>query len=147
MINVHRFYKIIGLISVLSFCVAAMAVAEETINWRSYDEGMALGKSEQKKVYINFYADWCGYCRKMEKETFTDENVITFLNEKYISIRVNADKERKVALEYKAFALPDNAFFTEKGEIIGKQPGYLSPSDFMKLITFIYEEKYKSAAK
>ena len=142
-----RFYKLSAMIIVWVLLSAPVAFSAETIKWYSYNEAMALNKSMNKKVYINFYTDWCGYCRMMEKKTFTDEKVIAYLNTNYIPVRVNAEKERKVAMMYGAQAFPDNTFITEKGELIGKQPGYLSPEDFLKVITFVYEDKYKSKPK
>ena len=54
------------------------------ISWHPYDEGMALGKSHEKKVFINFYATWCTYCRMMDTTTFKDAAVIAYLNENFI---------------------------------------------------------------
>ena len=56
--------------------IACVAPASESINWRSYEEGMVLGKVEEKKVFLHFYADWCAFCRKMAKDTFQDPTVI-----------------------------------------------------------------------
>ena len=146
MFSALRLNTILG-IMLFGIFFMGTAQAAEGIKWYSYDEAMALTKSEKKKVYINFYTDWCGYCRKMEKKTFTDGNVIAYLNKNYLPVRVNAEKERSVAAKYKAFSFPDNTFITETGEYIGKQPGFLGPSDFLKMLTFVYEEKYKNKSK
>ncbi|GAB6097631.1 thioredoxin fold domain-containing protein [Desulfatiferula olefinivorans] len=123
------------------------ALSAETISWHSYDDGMARAKAEQKKVYINFHADWCGYCHKMERETFKDGQVIAYLNKNYIPVRIDSDKQKDLARKYRVRGLPDHVFVAETGETIGNQPGYLGPRDFMKVITFVYEEQYKTGAK
>lgn len=123
------------------------ARSAETISWHSFDEGMTLAKTAQKKVYINFHADWCGYCHKMERETFKDGQVIAYLNKHFIPVRVDSDKQKDLARKYRVRGLPDHVFVAENGETIGNQPGFLGPKDFMKIITFVYEEQYKTGAK
>lgn len=127
--------------------VPSTALASDGITWYSYEEGMALAKTNNKKVYINFHAEWCGYCHKMEKETFKDSKVISYLNQNFVPIRINSDKEKALARQYRVRGLPDNIFTTGAGENIGNQPGYLGPADFMKVMAFVYEEKYKSNSK
>jgi thioredoxin-related protein len=130
-----------------SFFIPSTLLAADTINWYSYEDGLAQAKAQKKKIYINFHADWCGYCHKMERETFKDSKVIAFLNTNYIPIRINSDKEKNLARQYHVRGLPDNIFMEEGGQSIGNQPGYLGPSDFLKVIQYVYEEKYKSSEK
>ena len=103
------------------------------IQWHSYDDGMARSKFEKKKVFIHFTADWCYYCGVMEKETFKDPVIISSLNENFIPIRVDFDKETTTSSHYGVMGLPDTIFIAENGRIIGRRPGYIPP-DIMKLI-------------
>jgi thioredoxin-related protein len=112
------------------------------VQWYPYDEGMALGKAEGKKVYINFYAAWCQYCRRMDKKTFTDPAVVSYLNENFISIRVDVDREKDVASQYNVSPLPDSWFITETGEGIGNRPGYMSAEDLLPVLQFIHTGSY-----
>ena len=130
---------------VVSFPVQGMTA--DSIAWYSYDKGLALAKEKNKKIYINFHADWCGYCRKMEKETFVDKKVIALLNDKFIAVSVNSDKETQLAKKYNVRGLPANFFLTDKGEAIGSQPGYLDAKTFLHLLNFVKDEKYKSGSK
>ena len=112
------------------------------IQWHPYNEGMALGKSKNKKVLINFYADWCGYCKLMDQKTFADPTVISYLNEHFISIKVNADKERMVAAIYRVNPLPDTWFISEKGKPIGNKLGFVSAKDLLPILKFISTDSY-----
>ena len=103
------------------------------IQWHSYDDGMARSKFEKKKVFIHFTADWCYYCGVMEKKTFKDPMIISSLNENFISIKVDFDKETTTSNQYGVRGLPDTIFIAENGSIIGRRPGYIPP-DVMKLI-------------
>ncbi len=111
----------------------------ESIKWYSYDEGIANGHSEGKRIYINFYADWCVYCKVMEKETFSNSAVISYLNKYFISIKVDTEKETKISYKYSVSALPDNWFLFKNGDPIGRRKGYIEPDTFMKILGSIPE--------
>jgi thioredoxin-related protein len=130
----------------LFFLVPSFAMAQ-SIAWNGYDKGISLAREKNKKIYINFHADWCGYCKKMEKETFVNPKVIAYLNENFIPVRVNSDKEPIIAQKFNVRGLPANIFLTEKGEPIGNQPGYLDVKTFLEVLSFVKDEKYKRGAK
>jgi len=110
------------------------------IKWYSHDEGMANGYSEEKKIYINFHADWCAPCKYMEKETFRNPTVIAYLNKYFISIKVDIDKETKITNKYGVSAIPDNWFLFKNGDRIGRRKGYIPPDIFMKILKSIQED-------
>ena len=112
----------------------------ESIKWYSHDEGIANGRSEGKRIYINFHADWCVYCKVMEKETFRNPAVISYLNKYFISIKVDTEKETKTTYKYGVSALPDNWYLFKNGEIIGRRKGYIPPDMFMKILKSIPED-------
>ncbi len=112
----------------------------ESIKWYSHDEGIASGYSEGKRIYINFYADWCVYCKVMEKETFQNPAVISYLNKFFISIKVDTEKETKISYKYGVRGLPDSWFLFKNGDPIGHAPGYIKPDKFMKILKSIPED-------
>jgi thioredoxin-related protein len=118
----------------IAICIAGAAPASESINWRSYQEGMVLGKIEKKKVFLHFYADWCGFCRKMAKDTFQDSTVIVYLNENFIPVMVNTDKDQETAARFGVPGLPFTVFLTEVGEPIVSVPGYIPPETLMSML-------------
>ena len=110
------------------------ASASDRINWRSYKEGMVLSKIEKKMVFLHFYADWCGYCRKMAQTTFKDAALIKYLNDNFIPIMVNSDNEPETASAYGVPGLPHNVFLTEMGEPIFSVPGYIKTDALMSML-------------
>ena len=112
----------------------------ESIKWYSYDEGMVLGRSEEKRIYISFHADWCVYCKVMEKKTFQNPAVISYLNKYFISIKIDTEKETKITYKYGVSALPDNWFLFKNGDIIGRRKGYIPPDLFIKILKSIPED-------
>lgn len=101
------------------------------INWFGFEDGIARGQTENKKIYLHFYANWCGACRTMENQTFKDPAVVAYINENFIPIKVNTDREPDTSRLFRIRALPDNWFIAEDGKPIGHQPGYIQP-DLMK---------------
>jgi thioredoxin-related protein len=119
------------------------ASARNQIQWRSYEDGKSIAQSESKKIFLNFRADWCTYCRSMEKNTFTDADIIAFLNSNFISIKIDVDREKSLARKYNIQPLPDTWFLTQTGEVIGNRPGYLTPQDLLPLLRYIHSESYQ----
>jgi len=115
------------------------AVSQE-IQWHSYSAGMSRGKFEKKKVFIHFYADWCAACKEMEKNTFKDPEVIASLNQNFIPIKVDADREVETSTMYRVKALPDNWFIAEDGELIGHRPGYITPDQLKNILKILMSE-------
>jgi len=115
----------------------------DIIKWYGYEEGIARGKKEKKKIYINFYADWCHYCKVMEKETFRNNSVVGYLNDNFVAIRINSDKNKKLAQNYQVTGLPSNWFLSESGDNIGNQPGYLPPDMMLPLLKYVHTDSYK----
>ena len=122
------------LILIMILCFAGVAYASDSINWRSYEEGMVLSKVEKKKVFLHFYADWCGFCRKMANTTFKDAALINYLNENFMPIRVDTDREPETAGAYGVTGLPLTVFLTEMGEPIFSVPGYIATDPLMSML-------------
>lgn len=136
---------VILVICTFMFCPQFMVHANaKSINWYGYDEGMAIAKSEGKKIYLNFHADWCKYCVKMEKTTFKSGKVIDYLKENYIAIHVNADKEQNLKIKYRVSGLPSNWFIQKNGTPITQLPGYVGPDQLYNILRYINTDSYKA---
>lgn len=128
--------------------------AQNEIKWYSYDDGLALSNKSGKKIFLHFYADWCHFCKEMKKRTFVDKKVIDYLNENFVSILIDADKDRKVTSNYFVRGLPATFFLTpdgmkiqlpiEENRTMSNIPGYLSEEMFLNLIRFVHTESYNS---
>jgi thioredoxin-related protein len=123
---------------------ASSTAASGGIDWYGYDEGIALSKKSDKQIFISFYADWCSYCKVMEKETFKEPSVVAYLNKNFIPVKVNSDKEQHVASLFKVRGLPDNWFISKEGEVIGHRPGFIPPETMINMLRYIHTESYKS---
>lgn len=112
------------------------------IKWYSYENGMSAAKKENKKVYINFSADWCKYCKLMDEKTFRNKDVIDFLNGNFISIKIDTTTRADIAKQYNVGPIPANFFVAENGKKIGNRPGYMTPEQFMQLLKMVSEKSW-----
>ena len=125
----------IGLALIMSAMLATAGMGESgSLKWHAFEEGVALGKSQGKKIFVYFWAEWCTYCHTMEKETFQNPNVVKALKKEFIAIKVNTDRERTLSEKFKIRGLPDNWFLAENGDIVGHRPGYIPAELFIKIL-------------
>ena len=128
----------------------------EEINWIDFSGALALGEKENKVTVVDFYTDWCGWCKVMDKKTYGNTDVIKYANNKMIMSKVNAEsstiidyKNRK--LSYKQLAklfrirgYPATIFIDPAGEYITTVPGFISPEKFIPMMEFLGEGHYKN---
>jgi hypothetical protein len=128
--------------SVFIFCgTSAPSGKPNKIEWHSYEDGMARGKFEKKAVFLHFTAEWCYFCEAMDKETFQDPEIISSLNENFISIKVDYDRETRTSDLYRITGLPDTIFIAQDGQIIGRRPGYIPPELLKRIIDSILKAR------
>ena len=127
------------------FCVAYFTVTaySATVRWYGYNEGMALATEQKKKVFLYFWAAWCQYCEKMEKDTLSKKEVATILNENFIPIKINSDADQQLATRYFVRGLPTTWFLTDTGEKISNLPGYVAPDFFVPILRYIHSNSYE----
>ena len=98
MINLLKTFKIIGsiIIGSLFLCPSVSAQEGASVQWLSFEELEDSLAVKPKKVFIDFYTDWCTYCRKMDKVVFTKPDVIQVLNEEFYAVRFNAETKSDI---------------------------------------------------
>lgn len=75
----------------------------EKISWISFEQLSDSLKVKPKKVFIDFYADWCAYCKEMDHTTFQDEKVINILNRDYYAVKMNVESKDTVVFGGQVF--------------------------------------------
>lgn len=138
------------------------------IEWMSWTEAVKKMESDEKpkKIMVDLYTEWCGYCKKMDRETFKDPKVIAYINEHFYPVKFDA--EQKGSLRYAkhtfkfdanrgrrgvhelAFALTDGrmsyptmVYLDEKQKRIAISPGFKPGDSFMRELRFIGDNHYK----
>lgn len=116
---------------------------ESTVNWvYSYDEALNLAQSDNRPVMIDFYADWCPPCKQMDATTYADDEVGAFLNENFVSLKVNVDRSN-LHETYDITVIPTLVFLSPEETEIGidsRIVGARSPQVFLELVEAVLNE-------
>lgn len=125
------------------------------VKWLSFDAGFKKVLEEKKPAVIDFYADWCTWCKVMDKKTFADTSVAKELKKNFVCIRINPDKkDDKINYNGKTFSnlqfgqalgvqgLPTLVFMDKSGQLITAMPGYIEASTFLNLLGYVKKECY-----
>ena len=110
------------------------------INWYTYEDGMTQARQSGKSIVFYFYADWCTYCVRMQKETFSHDSVIDFMNNKVIAVKVDVDQNKDIARTYRVRGLPATVLLMRNGEQIGPMPGFISAKNYLAMLNKIMEQ-------
>lgn len=126
----------------------------DQLTWYSFDEGLAKAQKENKHVLIDVYTDWCGWCKVMEQKTYSDLNVIRYLNAKFVLVKLNPEKDDQVTYNGKKYSAaqfsqgigvngyPATAFFESDAKMVTLVPGFVEAKDFLNIIQYIGEKEY-----
>ncbi|GAB5554314.1 MAG: hypothetical protein Sapg2KO_39050 [Saprospiraceae bacterium] len=80
---------------------------ETTITWYTWEQAIELNKKEPRKLFIDLYTDWCGWCKRMDASTFKDPAVVKHLNENYYPIKFDAEQKEDVLYNSHTFKFID----------------------------------------
>jgi len=109
-------------------------------NWQ---QALDLAKKENKIVFLDIYATWCGPCKQLKKYTFADKSAGDFFNTNFVNMALDGEQEEGAALARKfgIEAYPTLMFVTPEGELITKSLGFRTASDLINLGQEILEPK------
>ena len=139
----------ISFILLIILCSVSIALAEnqqkqesvtaKNTKWSvSYQDSLEKAQLEKKPVLIKFEASWCVWCEKMEKEVFTDPEIIKELD-KFVCVKIDVDKQENIAKAYKIKSLPRTIIINTYGEIVGDWLGFHEAPVFSKLLRDVDE--------
>lgn len=128
-------------------CVLASSCSSETgtaprdsaaraggVIWASgtFESVLARAQSEHKLVFADFTTSWCGWCKRLERDTFSDAEVMRALNERYVCVSIDAESKlgAPLAQRYKIAGFPTLLFLAPDGTVRHTIGGYVPPERF-----------------
>ncbi len=118
------------------------AANTSSIDWKPYTQGLEIAKAHNKPVFLYFHADWCKYCKKLKTTTFADKAVLNYLNDNFISIKIDTEKEREISQEWGIKGLPNLWFLKADNSKISNIPGYVGAEQFLNILKYIRTKSY-----
>lgn len=107
---------------------AGIETSRRELKWyHSFSEALAEAKAKDKLVFADVYTDWCGWCKRLDRDTFSDPAMVSYLAEKYICVKVNAENGKeniKLAEDAEVTGFPTGLVFKSSGELLGKVSGF-----------------------
>ena len=124
------------------------------INWMSFKEAYELNQKAPRKILIDVYTGWCGWCKVMDQRTFTQPAIIDYVNAHYYAVKLDAEQDADITVGGKTFrkqgnshelaisllqgkmSYPSTVFMNEKMAVIQPIAGYLEPRMFHQVVTY-----------
>lgn len=149
------------ILSAVLLFTQGVSAQDQSVAWLNFEQLEDSLAVEPRPVFISFYADWCAYCKKMDRVAFRDPKVITRLNRDYLSVRMNAETRDTIVFggqtyvnrefgrkrnptheiplllatrESYPFSLPAMILLNEEFEITGRYFEYLSPEELSEIL-------------
>lgn len=131
------FMKKVAVTMVFVLSMLGGGIFAQNINFEhiSFEEALVKAREQNKLIFIDFYTVWCGPCKLMSNNIFTDSNVADLFNKEFINLKIDAEKEGgvQVAKKYGVSAYPTLAFINAKGELMYKNVGALDVPKTIKM--------------
>jgi thioredoxin-related protein len=143
---------------------AAPSKAETAVKWLSWEEAVAANEKQPKKLFVDIYTDWCGWCKRMDATTFKDEKVVGYLNEHFHAVKLDAEQKEDIEFDGHTFkfikggrngvhelayslldgrlGFPSFVFLDENFRRISISPGFKTSDVMLKELKYVGEEEY-----
>ena len=83
--------------------IGMSAIAQESIQWMSIEEAEARCIKEPKMIFIDVYTDWCGWCKRMDRDTFSNPVIAKYMNEHFYAVKLNAETSDTITFQGKQY--------------------------------------------
>lgn len=132
------------IIAIFIFVLTSSSAGQSSrISWKRYSDAISEASQRGRHVILYFYDEFCFYCKKMEKETFSDPKVIRTINEGFVAARLRAKDNKALMRRYFIRVFPTIWFLTPGGEPVFSLPGFFKPDTFVRILNYVEGRFYK----
>jgi thioredoxin-related protein len=137
----------------------------DKIKWYSFEEAYKINKKKPRKIFIDVFTDWCGWCKRMDAETFTNAVIVKYMNKNFYCVKFDAERKDTLVIDGVTFvnpnpngrrathqlavellkgkmSYPSYVFLNEKSQWLTVVPGYQQAKDFESIIHYFGDDAY-----
>jgi len=156
-----RTFLVLSIILLTAFASLTCASKEEVqppaagaVTWTTFDQALAAAQADSNFVIVDFYTDWCKWCKVMDQKTYTDPAVAKLVKERFCAAKVNPEQNayynyqgrqldgNGIAQEFNVSGYPTTVFLDSDGNKIGSFSGYVPPEIYIRILTFVADKGY-----
>ena len=123
------------ILTILAVALLASSGWAKDIEWqKNYDTALAQAKKDKKILLVDIYTDWCGWCKKLDRDTYSDKAVQAKVAKDFIAVKINPEKTpagQKLQQEFGARGYPFIAFVDADGKKLSQIGGYVNAEVFL----------------
>ncbi len=129
-----------------------------------FEDALKKASGENKRIIVDVYTDWCGWCKKMDADAYSNKEIISIIEDNFVLVKLNAESSQKInyngkqyteeelSYYFDVFSFPTTVFLEPDGTLITfsydkypmkNVPGFVKADDFKKLLVYIRDGKYK----
>ncbi len=159
--------KIFKSITIVIFSIVFSSLSAQEIQWKKLSQAMDENLEKQKLVFIDFYTDWCGWCKRMDQTTFKDKEVIDVMSKYFLNVKFNAEGSDTIVYNDIIYVNPQSnlkrfthqftfgvlgerlgypsfAFMDKNNQLIGVISGYYPAEKLLVVFDYFTSEAYLS---
>lgn len=145
---------------------SAKAQESAAVKWMTIEEALSASEKNPKKIIIDIYTDWCGWCKVMDRDTFGNANVASYINENYYAVKLNAEKQGSFTYKGNVYNLettngrsintfvlaisngnigyPTTAYLDESQNVLTLLSGFQKPDQLLPILQYLKADFYKN---
>lgn len=151
--------------ALIAFSLAGQLWGQEKIKWHTLNEAIEKNSVEPRKFMIDVYTDWCGWCKRMDATTFSNEEIAKYVNANFYAVKFNAEMKDSLTIGQQTYyfvpngrrgyhevaailtkgrlAYPTIVYLDERLRHLKVDPGYKTAEQLQAALVYYYKEKYK----
>lgn len=129
-----KIFFVLIILAVLTCGISASFAGEHVNNTTDLNKAVEQAHAENKSIMLLFDQKGCYYCDELKEKTLSNPDVISKLNEGYITVIIDINEQPKVASKYKVFGTPTAIFLDSNQKQMGKIEGYVDANEFLNAL-------------